>query len=393
MIESVKSLLLPAAALAAPGGRGVRPRAARRDGEHAPGGLHPHGPGQRHPDLADAVRPRPAAVVVPADHADGDQHRRADRWLGDRRVAVRPARHRPAGRRLGDQPRLRDAPGRRRPGHRRLRRRQLPRRPRLLRARSEGAPCGAEVVATEVVLTPNDRRRRRPRPRRPSPPSLRPRLWLAARLAGAGRPPRRRSPTCSRCPIRWRSTRTPGAPARHATTGSAPISSAATSCPASPTAPGSRSSSASGRRSSPASSASMLGLLAGYRRRATSTLIMGAMDILLSVPALILVIVLTTFLGAGHRQRHPGHLDPRRAGVRPRGESADDELLRAGVRQGGPRARRHEAPDHVPRDRAQHRRRRSPPTRSSRPPWPSSSRAASASSASASRPRCRRGAA
>jgi peptide/nickel transport system permease protein len=44
---------------------------------------------------------------------------------------------------------------------------------------------------------------------------------------------------------------------------------------------------------------SVLGLLAGYRRRLTGTLIMGWMDVLLSVPALILVIVLTSFLGAG----------------------------------------------------------------------------------------------
>jgi peptide/nickel transport system permease protein len=44
---------------------------------------------------------------------------------------------------------------------------------------------------------------------------------------------------------------------------------------------------------------SILGLIAGYRRKLTGTLIMGWMDILLSVPALILVIVLTSFLGPG----------------------------------------------------------------------------------------------
>jgi peptide/nickel transport system permease protein len=44
---------------------------------------------------------------------------------------------------------------------------------------------------------------------------------------------------------------------------------------------------------------SVLGLLAGYRRKVTGTLIMGWMDVMLSVPALILVIVLTTFLGSG----------------------------------------------------------------------------------------------
>jgi peptide/nickel transport system permease protein len=44
-----------------------------------------------------------------------------------------------------------------------------------------------------------------------------------------------------------------------------------------------------------------LGLLAGYFRRTTSSLIMGAMDVLLAAPALILVITLTTFLGPGVR--------------------------------------------------------------------------------------------
>jgi peptide/nickel transport system permease protein len=44
---------------------------------------------------------------------------------------------------------------------------------------------------------------------------------------------------------------------------------------------------------------SILGLIAGYRRKATGTLIMGWMDVMLSVPALLLVIVLTTFLGSG----------------------------------------------------------------------------------------------
>jgi peptide/nickel transport system permease protein len=44
---------------------------------------------------------------------------------------------------------------------------------------------------------------------------------------------------------------------------------------------------------------SILGLIAGYRRKFTGTVIMGWMDILLSVPALLLVIVLTSFLGPG----------------------------------------------------------------------------------------------
>jgi peptide/nickel transport system permease protein len=45
----------------------------------------------------------------------------------------------------------------------------------------------------------------------------------------------------------------------------------------------------------------LFGLVAGYRRRATETLIMGSMDILLAVPGLIFVIALTSLLGAGVR--------------------------------------------------------------------------------------------
>jgi peptide/nickel transport system permease protein len=44
---------------------------------------------------------------------------------------------------------------------------------------------------------------------------------------------------------------------------------------------------------------SILGLIAGYRSKFAGTFIMGWMDILLSVPALLLVIVLTSFLGPG----------------------------------------------------------------------------------------------
>jgi peptide/nickel transport system permease protein len=42
---------------------------------------------------------------------------------------------------------------------------------------------------------------------------------------------------------------------------------------------------------------SFLGLIAGYQRKLTETLIMGWMDIMLAAPALLLVIVLTSFLG------------------------------------------------------------------------------------------------
>jgi peptide/nickel transport system permease protein len=45
----------------------------------------------------------------------------------------------------------------------------------------------------------------------------------------------------------------------------------------------------------------IFGLYAGYHRRATETLIMGTMDILLAVPGLIFVIALTSLLGAGVR--------------------------------------------------------------------------------------------
>ncbi len=95
----------------------------------------------------------------------------------------------------------------------------------------------------------------------------------------------------------------------------------------------------------------------------------------------------------GHQQRDPGHLHPRRPGVRPRGAGPDDELRRAAVRQGVQGARRHHPLHPVPRDRAQHHGHRSPRTRWSPPPSPSSSKRASASSASACRPTCPRGAA
>jgi peptide/nickel transport system permease protein len=45
----------------------------------------------------------------------------------------------------------------------------------------------------------------------------------------------------------------------------------------------------------------LFGLYAGYHRRATETVIMGSMDVLLAVPGLIFVIVLTSMLGAGVR--------------------------------------------------------------------------------------------
>jgi peptide/nickel transport system permease protein len=45
----------------------------------------------------------------------------------------------------------------------------------------------------------------------------------------------------------------------------------------------------------------LLGLVSGYYRRATETVVMGLMDVMLAAPALIFVIVITSMLGAGIR--------------------------------------------------------------------------------------------
>ena len=45
----------------------------------------------------------------------------------------------------------------------------------------------------------------------------------------------------------------------------------------------------------------LLGLVSGYYRRTTETLVMGLMDVMLAAPALIFVIVITSMLGAGIR--------------------------------------------------------------------------------------------
>jgi peptide/nickel transport system permease protein len=45
----------------------------------------------------------------------------------------------------------------------------------------------------------------------------------------------------------------------------------------------------------------LLGLVSGYYRRKTETLVMGLMDVMLAAPALIFVIVITSMLGAGIR--------------------------------------------------------------------------------------------
>jgi ABC-type dipeptide/oligopeptide/nickel transport system permease subunit len=108
---------------------------------------------------------------------------------------------------------------------------------------------------------------------------------------------------------------------------------------------------------------SILGLIAGYRRKFTGTVIMGWMDILLSVPALLLVIVLTSFLGPG----------------------IGNVILAISILAVPRPATSWLARSHRTSLRPSAR------TPSSRRRWPSSSRPASASSGWACRRRCRRG--
>ena len=159
--------------------------------------------------------------------------------------------------------------------------------------------------------------RRRARPERPEPGPAR-RLRLALRA----RPPR---------------------------TGSASTSAVATCSRASSTAPASRSRSRSSRRPSSCSSAWSIGLIAGYYRGSTDSLLTRAMDVMLAFPVLLLAIGLGVACADGCLSGiDPARPDRRGDGHRPLPVAVHGAhrprpgavAAREGVRRGGALARR-----------------------------------------------------